>query len=70
MHDIARFLIIVGVVFMILGALFLFFPGIPLFKLPGDVVFRKNNFVLVLPLATSILISVIVSIIINLLLRR
>ena len=70
MHNIARFLIMLGVVFVVLGAVFLLFPKIPLFKLPGDFIIRKDNFVAVFPLATSILLSVILTIIINLLLRR
>jgi hypothetical protein len=70
MPNIARFLIILGVVFIMLGVVFLLFPRIPLFKLPGDFILKKDNLVLVFPIATSILLSVIVTIIINLLLRK
>ncbi|MGD9379239.1 MAG: DUF2905 domain-containing protein [candidate division WOR-3 bacterium] len=70
MYTIARFLIILGAVFVVLGVVFLFFPRAPLFKLPGDFIIRKDNFVAVFPVATSILLSVILTIVINLLLRR
>ncbi|KPL13751.1 hypothetical protein AMJ74_04680 [candidate division WOR_3 bacterium SM1_77] len=70
MPNIARFLIILGVVFIMLGVVFLLFPRIPLFKLPGDFILKKDNLVLVFPIATSILLSIIVTIIINLLLRK
>jgi hypothetical protein len=70
MPNIARFLIILGVVFIMFGVGFLLFPRIPFFKLPGDFILKKNNLVIVFPIATSILLSVIVTIIINLLLRK
>ena len=70
MTSIARFLIVLGVVLIMLGTVFLLFPRIPLFKLPGDFILKKGNLVLVLPVVTSILLSVIVTIIINLLLRK
>lgn len=59
-----------GIVFIMLGAVFLLFPQMPLFKLPGDFILKKDNLVFVFPIATSILLSVIVTIIINLLLRK
>ena len=70
MPNIARFLIVLGLVFIILGAIFLLFPKFPLLKLPGDYVLKRDNFVLVFPLATSILLSIIITIVINLLLRK
>lgn len=70
MYNIARFLIVLGVVFVFLGIAFLLFPRFPLFRLPGDFIIRKDNFVAVLPVATSLLLSVILTIIINLLLRK
>ena len=70
MQSIARFLIVLGIVFVALGVLFLLFPKFPLFKLPGDFIIRKDNFVAVFPVATSILLSVVLTLIINLLLRK
>jgi hypothetical protein len=70
MPNIARFMIILGIVFIMLGAVFLLFPRIPLFKLPGDLIIKKESFTFVFPIATSILLSVVITIIINILLRK
>ena len=48
------------------GALLLL--GVPLGRLPGDLVFRRGNLTVYIPLATSLLISVALTVI--LLLRR
>ena len=70
MQSIARFLIVLGILLVALGVAFLIFPKFPLFKLPGDFIIRKDNFVAVFPVATSILLSVILTLILNLLMRK
>jgi len=69
-HSAARFLIILGLLLMILGAVFLFFPKFIPFKLPGDIVLRRDNLVVVFPLMTGIVLSIIITIIVNFLLRK
>ena len=64
MSDLARFLIIIGVILVVVGLALLLFPKIPgLGRLPGDIVIKRENFTFYFPLATSILISVILSLI-------
>jgi hypothetical protein len=65
MADLGKFLLIVGIVIAVTGALLLFFRnGIPfLGKLPGDIVIQKKNFTFYFPIATSILLSIILSLI-------
>ncbi|MFQ5479797.1 MAG: DUF2905 domain-containing protein [Thermodesulfobacteriota bacterium] len=66
----SRILIIIGVLFIISGIVFGLAPKIPLIgKLPGDFYFRKGNFTLYFPLATSILISVLITLILYLFTR-
>ncbi|MCS7198979.1 MAG: DUF2905 domain-containing protein [Caldimicrobium sp.] len=66
-----RFLIILGLVFLIIGLLINFLPKIPyLGKLPGDIHIRRENFTFYFPLATSLLLSLLITIILNLILRR
>ena len=36
--------------------------GLPLFRLPGDIVIKRGNATFYLPIATSILISIVLSI--------
>ncbi len=60
LHQIGRFLIIIGIVFAAVGGLFLLSGKVPwLGRLPGDIIIQKKNFTFYFPLATSILVSVI-----------
>jgi hypothetical protein len=52
------FVILVGVVVVLLGK-----TGLPLGRLPGDIVYRGKNTVFYFPLATSILLSVALSLV-------
>ncbi len=63
MPDLGRTLIFLGLLLVVLGAIFLAFNRfhIPLGHLPGDITIRKDNFSFYLPLGTSILISVVLS---------
>lgn len=70
MDAIARFLIIFGLVFVIVGLLFLVSPKMNLFRLPGDIVIKRENFVFMFPVVTSIILSVILTILLNLIFRR
>ncbi len=67
MGDLAKTIIILGVLLIIAGLVMLViqktpFPG----KLPGDIVIRKEHFTFYFPLATGIIISVIISLILYL----
>jgi hypothetical protein len=62
MQEIAKTLIIFGIVLILLGGLLFFSNRIPfLGKLPGDIFIQRKNFSFYFPLATSFLISVILS---------
>jgi hypothetical protein len=64
MSDLARFLIVIGVILVVVGLALLLLPKIPgLGRLPGDIVIKRENFTFYFPLGTSILISVILSLI-------
>ena len=63
---IGKFLIVLGIIISLAGALLLIFrnSSIPfLGKLPGDMVIQKKNFTFYFPVATSILLSIILSLI-------
>ena len=64
MTDLGRLLIVIGVVLVLVGAVFLLAPKIPwLGRLPGDLSFKRGNFSVYFPLGTSILISIILTLI-------
>ncbi|MBI5469035.1 MAG: DUF2905 domain-containing protein [Deltaproteobacteria bacterium] len=58
-------------IIVVAGLFITYGPRIPyLGKLPGDIYYRKDDFVFYFPLATSIVISVILSLVIYLISRR
>ena len=62
-----RLLVIVGLVLVAGGALLM--AGVPLGRLPGDLVFRRGNATLYLPLATCLLASIVLTLALALLRR-
>ena len=64
MTDLGRVLIVIGVILVIVGAVFLLAPKIPwLGRLPGDISYKRGNFSFYFPLGTCILISIILTLI-------
>jgi hypothetical protein len=49
-------IVVVGLVIVAIGALI--WAGVPLGRLPGDFVYRRDGFTAYLPITTSILVSV------------
>ncbi len=71
MADIGRFLILLGVAAVVVGAALTFLPRIPwLGKLPGDIVVRRERFTFYFPMATSIVVSLLLTLALNLFFRR
>ena len=65
-----RLLIGGALVLLVLGGLFLLRGRLGLDRLPGDVVFRRGNFTVFLPIGLMILLSVVGTVVLNVLLRR
>jgi hypothetical protein len=63
----ARGLIVFGVVLIVLGLLMK--AGVPLGRLPGDLVFQRGPSTFYVPLVTCLLLSVVLSVILALLRR-
>ena len=65
MGDFGRVLILVGGVLLVVGIVFVLFgrSGVPIGKLPGDIVYRGKNTTVYFPIVTSIVLSVVVSIV-------
>jgi multisubunit Na+/H+ antiporter MnhG subunit len=59
-----------AVVLLVLGGLFLLLGRFGLDRLPGDLVFRRGNLTVYLPIGLMILISVVGTILLNIFLRR
>lgn len=68
MGEMAKALIITGVVLMAIGVVLLLFQKTTfLGKLPGDILIKRENFTFYFPLTTGIIISIIISLILYLL---
>ena len=68
MQQIARYLIIAGILLVIAGLVFYFFGNkfSWLGRLPGDIKIEKENFRFYFPVTTMIIISVLISLILYL----
>lgn len=65
MGDVGKLLMLVGGFIFLMGLLVVFLgkTGLPLGRLPGDIVYRGKNTSFYFPLATSILLSVALSLV-------
>jgi Protein of unknown function (DUF2905) len=52
-------LVVIGLVVAAIGGLI--WLGVPLGRLPGDIIYRREGFTFYLPITTSILISVVLT---------
>ncbi|HDI82806.1 MAG TPA: DUF2905 domain-containing protein [candidate division WOR-3 bacterium] len=68
MENVARMLILTGIILLVVGGIFLLYARFS-FHMPGDIIIRRKNFLFVFPLATSILFSIVLTVILNLLIR-
>ncbi len=59
-----------AVVLLVLGAIFVLLGRFGLDRLPGDLVLRRGNLTVYLPIGLMILLSVVGTILLNLFLRR
>lgn len=60
MPQMGKLLIVIGVVLVVVGV---FMYLIPFGRLPGDIIIKKEKFVLYFPLMTSLLVSAVLSLI-------
>ncbi|WP_405241741.1 DUF2905 domain-containing protein [Lentisalinibacter salinarum] len=60
-------LIIIGIAVVVVGVLWPWLSTLPLGRLPGDIVIRREGFTLYLPITTMILVSLVLSLVLWLL---
>jgi len=63
MTEIGRIIVILGITLIVIGGLVMLLSraGLPLGRLPGDIVYKGKNTTFYFPLATCILLSVVVT---------
>jgi len=66
MGNVAKFFVILGIVFILIGLLLFVVPKVPLLgKLPGDIYIKKENFTFYFPITTCIVLSILFSLILS-----
>jgi Protein of unknown function (DUF2905) len=65
MAEMGRMLVMLGVALVVIGGIVMLLgrAGLPLGRLPGDVLYQGKNTTFYLPLASSILLSVVLSVV-------
>jgi hypothetical protein len=61
MQSLARLLIVAGIALALVGLLLLVLPQLGSGRLPGDIVVRGKRTVILIPLATSLLLSLLLT---------
>jgi hypothetical protein len=70
-HSLGKILVFMGLVLVIVGAIFMLGGKLSWFgKLPGDISIHKEGFSFYFPITTSIIISIILSIVLILIRKR
>jgi uncharacterized membrane protein len=70
LEGIGKLLIGGAVVLIVLGGIFLLLSRFGLDRLPGDLVFRRGNFMVYVPIGLMVLVSVLGTVLLNIFLRR
>jgi Protein of unknown function (DUF2905) len=71
MLDLGKLLVGLGLALLVIGGIVMLLSrtGLPLGRLPGDILYRGKNTTFYFPLATSILVSVVLSLVLFLISR-
>ncbi|HXP60410.1 MAG TPA: DUF2905 domain-containing protein [Dongiaceae bacterium] len=71
MLNLGKAIIVLGAVLIAVGLLLVLLgrTGLPVGRLPGDIIYRRRNFSFYFPLTTSILLSIVLSLVLYFLSR-
>ncbi|MGO9210036.1 MAG: DUF2905 domain-containing protein [Terriglobales bacterium] len=71
MLNLGKAIIVLGAVLIAVGLLLVLLgrTGLPIGRLPGDIIYRRRNFAFYFPLTTSILLSIVLSLVLYFLSR-
>ncbi|HEB50072.1 MAG TPA: DUF2905 domain-containing protein [Desulfobulbus sp.] len=57
----ARYLVLIGLIFIAAGLLWPWLKHLPLGRLPGDIIIQRDNFRFYFPLTSSIVVSLVLT---------
>ena len=71
MLNLGKAIIVLGAILIAVGLLIVLLgrTGLPIGRLPGDIMYRRRNFAFYFPLTTSILLSIVLSLVLYFLSR-
>jgi hypothetical protein len=58
----AKFFLILGIIFILVGLFYPYLSSLGLGRLPGDIVIERKNYNFYFPITTSIILSIVLSI--------
>jgi hypothetical protein len=61
--DFGKLFIILGAVLLIIGLILTFLPGLRIGRLPGDIVIRRGNWGIYIPIVTSLVLSLVLTLV-------
>ncbi len=64
--NLGRVLLVLGGIIILAGLVFLFLGRLGLGRLPGDILIKKENLTIYIPITTMVLISIIMTLFFNL----
>lgn len=69
--QLARLFALLGILFLVLAGIVYLLSRfeIPLGRLPGDIVIKRDNFTCMVPIVSSIVVSIVLTLVFNLVLR-
>lgn len=70
METLGKVLIVVAVLLALVGGLLLFLGRLGIDRVPGDIVYRRPNVTVYVPLGTMLLVSLVLTVVLTLLFRR
>ena len=71
MTELGRTLLVLGGVVMLVGLALVLVPNVPwLGKLPGEILVKRDRFVVYFPIVTCLVLSVVLTLLVNLFFRR
>lgn len=65
MAQFSRYLILIGIAFLLVGLLLAVGGRLNLGRLPGDIIIKRENFTFYFPVMTGIILSVLVSLLVK-----
>ncbi|OGC03492.1 hypothetical protein A2276_01090 [candidate division WOR-1 bacterium RIFOXYA12_FULL_43_27] len=70
-EGLGKLLIYIGIIVVLLGGLFLLAGKVSwLGRLPGDLLIRRSNFTIYIPITTMLLVSLLLTLLLNVFFRR